>query len=596
MQFYYNALDLACKSVVGASREGTKLNIRVFTDRADCILNIRLDGETQTKAYPMKKTSEGFFVCLNLDVGLYWYNFTSEGVTFGRNNTLCAEEWSTENFQHTVYSKDYVCPNTLQGGLIYQIFPDRFKKYGDFSVGSGKIKRLDWGGEPTYRDIDGEVKNNEFFGGNFKGITEKLDYLKSLGVTTIYLNPISMSCSSHRYDAGDYLTPDTVLGTEEDLKKLTKKAQELGITMIFDGVFNHTGADSLYFNKYGNYGEKGAYNDKKSPYYKWYDFSSFPDKYACWWGFENLPSIKKDSKEYQRFIIEKVLPKYVEWGFKGVRLDVVDELTDSFVEKIKVKMKELDSQSVVIGEVWEDATNKIAYGVRRKYFLGKELDSVMNYPLKDAIIDYILHANSDLLVKTMCEQQNNFSKENLNSLMNILSTHDTPRIITVFGRNRVVTDKDLLKYEKLDEYAYEKGKRLAKLAYTITYTCYGVPSLYYGDEVGLNGDLDPYNRRCFPWNNIDEDMLSYMRYLTKVRQECDAIRYGEFKIIYHDRQVLIYERQSQTQKVVVAISRFESAVTLKFNQKFAMFGEKKFKDNFILEPDSALILVDKNRQ
>ena len=592
MHIYFNPLDSVCKSVIGAVSDTTKLKLTAFSaDKGKLTLYVKNDFTGKEVAYPMRKSSGGFFAYLTLPAGLYWYHFATNSERFGRNADLYAEKGSFDNFQLTVFREGGVDDsNVINGKIIYQIFPDRFCRVGDFEVGFDKIKRDDWGGEPTYRNEQGLVKNNEFFGGNFKGIESKLEYLKSLGVGVVYLNPISKAYSSHRYDTGDYLTVDPVLGTEADLKRLLKKAEKLGISFVFDGVYNHTGADSAYFNRYRSYDEVGAYNSKTSKYYPWYDFKKYPDDYVCWWDFINLPSIKKDSKDFQDFIVEKVLPKYFKLGFKGVRLDVVDELDESFLQRIRKTAKNFSHDNAVIGEVWEDATNKTAYGRRRKYFLGDGLDSVMNYPLKDAIVSFLLKQDTTELARLIGEQVNNYSSADLKRLMNVLSTHDTPRIITVLGRNRVVTDKDMLKYERLDEEQYARGKRLSKIAYVLTYTLYGTPSVYYGDEAGLTGDLDPYNRRCYPYGSEDKDMLEFFRWLGSVRESSDAIKSGTTKIIYRDRYVLVYERQYSGERVFVAVSRNESDVKIKFSHPLTKFGETAYSNEFTLHSDGYLIL------
>ncbi|MBP5373043.1 MAG: glycoside hydrolase family 13 protein, partial [Clostridia bacterium] len=496
MHFYYDPLSTAFKSVTGGIPENYNLTINVKSDAAKVSIVLFRDGSVE-RSYPMQKAEGGFFTFEHsFKHGLYWYYFIADGLRFGKSCDLLAEEGSFWSFQLTVYKRSYNAPDSAKGGIIYQIFPDRFKNLGDFDVAKGKIKRTDWGGLPTYRSADGKVYNNEFFGGNFKGITAKLDYLKSLNVSIVYLNPISKAYSSHRYDTSDYLSFDPVLGSEDDLKEMLSEGKKRGISFVFDGVFNHTGADSIYFNRYKTFKGKGAYQGEESEYYNWYCFRRFPDVYESWWGFESLPSIDKNSKSFQSFITEKVIPKYLSLGFSGVRLDVVDELTETFVKGIRSAIKKGDKEGLVIGEVWEDATNKIAYGYRRHYFCGDELDSVMNYPLKDAIVNYISSGNLSEIVNTFKEQVNNFPKTALDTLMNVLSTHDTSRIITVFGRTSVQTDKDLMKFEKLEGEDLERGKRLAKLAYAITCTVYGLPSVYYGDEAGVWGDLDPYNRKC----------------------------------------------------------------------------------------------------
>ncbi len=593
MNFYFNPLDNAYKSVIGAVSKSQKLDIFVKSDlEGDCNLLLYRDGDFTDISYPMQKVSGGFFVCLSgLEIGLYYYKFTLNGRIFGKNSELLAEENCFDGFQLIVYSDSYKTPNWLKGGVIYQIFPDRFAKSGDFSVGVGKVKQENWESDPTYRNSDGLVLNNEFFGGNFLGIYEKLDYLKSIGVTCIYLNPINKAYSSHRYDTGDYLEFDDVLGTEEDLKKLIEKGKSLGIKFIFDGVYNHTGADSLYFNKYDNYRAIGAFNSKNSPYFKWYSFKEFPNEYESWWGFETLPAIKKDSKDFQKFICEKVIKKNIELGFSGVRLDVVDELTDEFVQNVRKSGNVLDDGFLVVGEVWEDASNKIAYGVRRKYFLGDELDSVMNYPLKDGIICYLLSRDAKSLSKVCKEQINNYPKLALDVLMNSLSTHDTPRIITVLGRNNVITDKDQMKYEYLTKSEYEKGVELTKLAYALTFTLYGVPSVYYGDEAGVSGNLDPYNRRTFPWGKEDKNLQDYIKILAKIRNENSVYKTGDTKILYDDNGIFMFERCDEKSQIITVVSRRIGGVEISFDKPVLdLLTNKRFENLVTIYENEVMIL------
>ncbi len=593
MQLKFNALDAYFKSVKGAVKQGQTINFRVNSvGFGECVFYIRQDQSEHFEAYPMQRAEGGFFVSLKFNKeGLFWYYFEADGVRFGKNFDQTSRAYSYDNFQLSVYKKGYKTPKFLKGGTIYQIFPDRFNKSGDFEVEKGKEKRLDWGGLPIFRNSKGLVLNNEFFGGNFKGIEEKLDYLKGLGVTTVYLNPICKAYSSHRYDTADYLEFDSVLGTEEELKSLLNKAKELGISFIFDGVYNHVGSDSVYFNKNGAYSTVGAYQSKDSPYFSWFDFIHFPNKYRSWWDFETLPSINKKSKAFQDFICEKVIKKYMKLGFMGVRLDVVDELDGAFVKAIRKAVKEVNPDGVVIGEVWEDATNKIAYGERREYFLGEELDSVMNYPLKDSIINYLLSRNTYELKKTLLEQINNYPKDALNVLMNVLSTHDTPRIITVLGRNSVITDKDQMAYEVLTEEEYEKGVTLAKMAYAIAFTVYGAPSVYYGDEAGVWGNLDPYNRKCYPWGKEDKELLEFIKTLGKIRAESKVFEDGDFRILFCDEKTIVYERFSKTDSVTVCLTTSSRAVKLSFERdKFNLLNGKIEGKTIELKPLTVAIL------
>lgn len=587
------------KSLTGAVDVEDKFHIIVASDAKKMNFLIAKDGDGYDRYSMTKDESKGdFFILLKgLKAGLYFYHFETEDGLYGAKSDLWAEKQTYQNYrdyQLTVTEKDYQTPDILKGGVIYQIFPDRFCRAGNACIEQGKILCNNWGAIPTYRNGDGKVLNNEFFGGDFKGILSKLYYLKSLGVTVVYLNPISKAYSSHRYDTGDYLAIDPLLGTEEDLKTLLKAADKTGISFIFDGVYNHTGADSKYFNKYKNYDSVGAYNSKKSRYHDWYEFYDFPNGYDSWWNFENLPSIKKNSKSFQKFILEKVLPYYFEMGFKGVRLDVVDELNDDFVVKIRNVAKRYGA--AVIGEVWEDATNKIAYGVRRKYFLGKELDSVMNYPLKDAICDFITNKRTDYLVHVLETQKNNFPKPALNSLMNLLSSHDTVRIINALGRKTVITDKDKLKDVTLSNEELKRGKKLAKAAYAISYTVYGSPSLYYGDEAALTGDLDPYNRRCYPWGKEDKNFIDYFIRLGKIRAENEVFAFGELNVLYYDEKTIVYERVDDYNRIVVAASTAATETRISFSRPLTDLIEEKneYKTEFTLSPDTVLILKQKN--
>ncbi len=596
MQFHFNALDTHFKSVIGAVKQDQTINFRVNSvGFGECILYVRQDQCEHFEAYPMQKAEGGFFVSLKFnECGLFWYYFACDGVRFGKNFDQTAKPYLEDNFQLSVYSKDYETPEFLKGGTIYQIFPDRFNKVGDFEVEKGKVKREDWGGLPIFRNSQGLVLNNEFFGGNFKGIEEKLEFLKELGVNAVYLNPINKAYSSHRYDTGDYLQVDSVLGTEEDLKSLLKKAKTLGINFIFDGVYNHVGSDSVYFNRQKTYDSVGAYQSKNSPYYPWFDFVEHPNKYRSWWDFETLPSINKKSKPFQKFICERVIKKYMQLGFMGVRLDVVDELDDDFVKAIRKAVKEVNKDGVVIGEVWEDATNKIAYGKRRTYFLGDELDSVMNYPLKDSIINYLLSGNTFELKKTMLEQVNNYPKDALNTLMNVLSTHDTPRIITVLGRDNVLTDKDKMAFEVLTEREYKKGVKLAKMAYGIVFTFLGAPSIYYGDEAGVWGNLDPYNRKCYPWGKEDMGLLNFIKTLGKIRKENSVFKEGLFRILFCDDKTIVYERYSKLDSVIVALTMANLPVKISFeSEKVNLLNLKEEGKSFELKPSTIAIFKNK---
>ncbi|MBR2322171.1 MAG: glycoside hydrolase family 13 protein [Clostridia bacterium] len=588
MAFLYNPLCKTYNKKGGTIKVGESLTITVKTDYAYSNLILKSDKDSETAVYPMSGVDGEFSVTLkNLKKGLYFYHFESGGKIFGKGDNLDAK-LDSDSYQLIVYDRNYTVPAWLKGGFIYQIFPDRFCKGKDIKI-SGKIMRK-WGEEPYYLpDADGKIKNNDFFGGNFKGIEKKLPYLKNLGVTAIYLNPIALSYSNHRYDTADYLTIDPLLGGEKDLVSLIKKAHDYGIKLIFDGVYNHTGDDSVYFNKYNTFDSVGAYQSKNSKYYTWYTFQKYPNKYTSWWGINVLPTINKNSKEFEDFILNKVLPYYFNLGFDGIRLDVVDEIPTPFVKKIRKVVKKLNANAVIIGEVWEDATNKIAYGNRREYFLGNELDSVMNYPLKSAIINALTQGDVNGLITTIKEQVNNYPKPALSVLMNILGTHDTARILTVLSGVDIPSDRESASKLTLTKTQKAIAEERLLCAYTILFTLYGVPTVYYGDEVLLSGAKDPFNRRCMDFSLPKGKVYNLIKKLSKIRKENPVFSQGETVVDNLQNGVLRYKRTLGDEEidVIVNLSNYEYDVTLSGYDELLTNTKKK---EYTLKKYKALIL------
>lgn len=498
--------------------------------------------------------------------GLYWYRFeldTPSGIHEITNdrNGAGTFDFTGVDFQQTVYDKKFETPKWLSGGLIYQIFPDRFCCSGKEKkeVPSGRVLRGDWGAEPYWRpDENGKVLNNDYFGGDLKGIEEKLSYLSSLGVTCIYLNPIFESHSNHRYDTADYMKIDPLLGKEEDLKSLCSAARTRGIAVILDGVFSHTGCDSRYFNLYSRYDTLGAFNSQESPYYSWYKFIEWPHKYHSWWGIELLPEIQEEDSNFQRFIFGKegVLRKWMDCGISGWRLDVADELPDCFLDNLRSCVKEKSRDAVIIGEVWEDATTKFAYGERRRYLLGQQLDSVMNYPFADAVLNFIKWGGGERFFSSIMSVVENYPPQALHVLMNHIGTHDTERAITrLAGADCAGRGREWQAGRMLSETEYQRGIKLLKLASLIQYLLPGVPSLYYGDEIGMQGYRDPFNRGCFDWKSGNEELLLWYRALGAVRKENAVLRDGEFTPVQSDENLIVFERSARGQCLLAAVNR-----------------------------------------
>lgn len=439
--------------------------------------------------YECFKTTFSLFKC-----GLYFYYFKiqAEDNTFllfkegyNQTNINAGEKW-----QLTCFDKDYNTPVFFKGAVFYQIFPDRFNKAGDCDL-SEKLKPFivheNINDTPVYLpDKNGIIQNNDFYGGNLKGITDKLDYLKKLNIRAIYLNPIFKAYSNHRYDTADYFSVDPMLGTVEDFKNLCKSAHELGIKIILDGVFSHTGSNSIYFDKYNVFGG-GAYSNPDSKYREWYQFAIYPEKYNSWWGIDTLPCVNELNRDYMDFIIyneKSVLAYWFSLGADGFRLDVADELPDEFIKAFTDKAHKLKNDSLIIGEVWEDASNKISYGTRKKYFVNSELDSVTNYPFRNAIIDYVKYSKSAeniaQTVMTICE---NYPKPVVDCMLNILSTHDTVRIITQLSNDEILSKNEKAEKFLSEDQLVEAIKKL-KMAVFLQFVLPGSPCIYYGDEVG----------------------------------------------------------------------------------------------------------------
>jgi glycosidase len=392
-----------------------------------------------------------------------------------------------------------------------------------------------------------------------------MEYIASLGTTILYLNPISKSFSSHRYDTGDYKTPDPMLGTEEDFKAMCKAAHDRGIRVILDGVYSHTGSDSLYFDKNGSFGGKGAYCDPDSPYRSWYTFHHYPDTYESWWGFKTLPTVRKLDPAFVQYIIEaedSVIAHWLGLGADGFRLDVADELPNEFVDKLKKRLRSLRPDGLLMGEVWEDASNKISYDVRRRYFVDGTLDSVMNYPFRKAILDYVRGADDGRgfreAVLTVAE---NYPTQVLCCNMNLLGTHDTPRILTALV-DTFDGSREELAARKLTPEQLRLALERLQLATVLQYTLPGCPSVYYGDEVGMEGGKDPFNRRPYPWGRENAALLAHYRSLGALRRAHMALQQGSIDFLHAEAGRLAYMRKHGGEEIRIYVNQNQDPWTV----------------------------------
>lgn len=604
----FNSRKIECKSPYGAVKCGEKLSLHfpiaswVSVDKMYVFIRL---GDVSTPVEMRFEKSENGFSVYTADyvfdaAGIYYYRFemrNRDGVWYygrGENGeSLCGE--NLPEWQLTVYKSSYKTPDFAKGNIIYHVFVDRFNRADGVKTKRKYRLHESFSESPEVVSADGKYYADDFFGGNFNGIREKLDYLEELGVGIIYLSPIFKAYSNHRYDTGDYLKVDELLGTEDDFKLLLDAAHEKGMKVILDGVFNHSGADSLYFNKFGTYDSLGAYQSKSSPYYDWYYFKKFPDEYACWWGCDNVPDLNKSNKDYRALVFGKngVVEKWQKLGADGWRLDVVDELPIDFVNLLIKKIKSVNKDALVIGEVWEDASTKVSYGELRPYLLGDQLDGTMNYPFMNAIIAYVRDGDEKFFKDTVQSILENYPKETVYCLMNSLGTHDTVRIINALSDVRAHgwSKTHKLGY-KLPDSEYEKAKKKLYLASVLQFTLPGIPSIFYGDEAGLQGFDDPINRRPYPWGSEDKEILDHYRKLGRIRRENRAVFSGGFNM-RDENGLVAYERTSGDDEILIAVNAGADDETLFINKEYtSLYNNKEYKD-VVDVPGGAFVILKK---
>ncbi len=510
--------------------------------------------------------------------GLFYYEYLflrGEDTLFSgsvNNVDFTLSERSDVRFRLLVTVKGFRTPAWFAGGVMYHVFLDRFcRGAGHAELRRGAVIDGDWeSGIPQYPEQVGDpLANNVFFGGNLWGVAEQLDYLQGLGVTVLYLSPIFEAASNHRYDTADYERIDALLGGEEAFDHLIREAHARGIRVILDGVFNHTGDDSRYFNRRGNYPTVGAYQSEESPYADWFSFKSFPDDYESWWGIEIMPRLNHADRACRRYFTgpDGIAAKWLRRGADGWRLDVADELSDAFLDEFHDTVKrETGGEGLLIGEVWENAADKIAYGKRRRYFRGEQLDSVMNYPFRNAVLALLLDRDAETFYNVLTEIYASYPVTVSHSLMNLLGTHDTERILTVLGdpsrgeglSNRALAEKRLAPADRA------RAIEQLKLASVLQFTVYGVPSVYYGDEAGVEGYHDPFCRLPYPWGREDADLQAHYRMLGDLRRRHPALAVGAFRFLWHDARAFVFERADQTSgdRVLVTVNLHDHPISL----------------------------------
>ena len=563
----YDSRDSRYKTPYGAVASGTQVQFTLRPPRTECFSCASLTARFESwndQIVVMKMSWLGHeegqdIFSAELDttgyVGLVWYSFQLKQFK-GLKQDLGP-------YQLTVYDGEETVPGWFGEGVTYQIFPDRFARSrvpDPEGLVGGRTVHQSWEEFPEYHPDDkGEVRNRDFFGGDFQGVIDKLGYLKSLGVETLYFNPIFEAAENHRYGTADYSRTDPMLGTNEDFSRLCAEAHKHGMRVILDGVFNHTGFVSRYFNGDGFYPEPGASQSEDSPYRSWFHFSHWPNKYDSWWGIYSLPAVNENDPGYQDFIFggpDSVVRRWLRAGADGWRLDVADELPDSFVAGIHQAAREEKPDAVVIGEVWEDGSTKIAYGVRRKHILGGHCDGLMNYPLRSAILSFFQGGGGESFVKVMETIRENYPAFAFYSAMNSLDTHDTPRLLTLLGAGGEYRDqsKEWRAHFSLSPKQLARGRELLKAAALLLFCFPGSPTVYYGDEVGMEGFEDPFNRQTYPWGYEDQELLDWYRALGRLRKRHQPLRRGSIRYVLGKGPLLAFLRETEEEQLLCAFN------------------------------------------
>ncbi|MBS6184110.1 MAG: glycoside hydrolase family 13 protein, partial [Clostridium celatum] len=600
IQIFHDSHNLELRSPFGAVSIGSKVRIRLWSSKK-CSAYINLINfynnqiEIQMNEIGFNSLVNNWIYEIEVDtlnnIGLIYYyfrvNYYGRDIIYGNNIESLGgigQIYFNDpvSYQITIYSKQEV-PSWYRQGIIYQIFVDRFFNGEDEGKVLNPKKNTfiygNWDDSPMYiKDMDGNIVRWDFYGGNLLGVKKKLEYIKSLGVNVIYFNPIFDSPSCHKYDTGDYEKIDPMFGDEEIFKDLCSEAEKLGMRIILDGVFSHTGSDSKYFNKFGNYNSLGAYQSLQSPYYRWYRFNDYPNLYETWWGFSNMPNVDELNPSYLDYIIRNdnsIIEKWLSLGAGGWRLDVADELPDEFIKILKSKLKEVKKDSVLIGEVWEDASNKVSYNRKREYLFGNELDSVTNYPLRQIILDLVRnYIGSKYFIKKYLSLKENYPKECFYSTMNMLGNHDTERVLTILNNN--VT--------------------LLKEAVVIQMTLPGVPLIYYGDEAGLTGGKDPNNRKSYPWGKENKDILDFYRNISSIRISEEALRSGEIEFLELNNGILGYERTLNKDRIIIAVNIMEKEENILINNVDGKILNLLDKEKeYIVENRSISVLIEAHK-
>ena len=639
----HDSRDLLYRTPGGAVPAGTPVKLRFRTFHNDVtgvkvrIFDINTGGQQLLTMQPAATNVDCYqgglpFTCDFWEVTLHynspnnlWYRFI---VTDGSDTDYYADNTTAldgglgsttddvvdSSYALMFYDASFSAPQWAAAASIYQIFPDRFRngrsdndpKTGDVRY-DDPVLALPWGTLPegycrNYADgaincpwrfdttppdwspTKEQPRGRDYMAGDLKGVDQYLDYLKSLGVNTIYFNPIFDAASNHSYDTQDYYKIDPYFGTQKDWDNLVKHANQLGIKIVLDGVFNHLSSDSPIFDRYHHYAAIGACEDPLSQYRNWFFFHDVtPGTGTCvssagisnaatydgWFGFDSIPVINKALPAVKAYFLtnpDSVSKHWLNAGASGWRLDVSGDpsFPAGYWEKFREVTKASKSDALLISETWQKDSTLL------RMLRGDRLDTTMNYRLRDAVLGLLAPGNFDSkgfadsgriiapseFAARLESIREDYPDAAYYSLMNLLDSHDTERLRWTLTPGQETTAEKELNVTNVAE-----GKQRQRIASLIQFTVPGAPTVYYGDEVGITGDDDPDDRRTYPWadkgGTPDQEMFTHYQTLNARRSSNDALVHGDFKVLLANdaSQVVAYGRKTISQAAIVVINR-----------------------------------------
>ena len=602
----HDSRSLADKAPFGAVPAGTTVTFGLSAESAVESVTLvlekrRLEGNqdlieyTEAARVPMNKGPaqrwQARHTFSDVSVWGYWFELRSAGKTWVYQNNTDAVHWTKEKgtngvgalnekpediktirrFRHTVHHADFKVPAWARDAVYYYIFPERFRngdKRNDPKPGVDRYQDqgvefhaswLDKPYKPGSGDGSDKVYNNDFFGGDLAGIIDKLDYIAALGANTIYMTPVFSAVSNHKYDTADYRNIDPHFGSNQDFTRLCNEAAKRGIRVIPDVSLNHVGSDSIYFDRYAKHDGKGAFEGAKvrgdSPYASWFSFDTRqtePDKqYKGWVGVSDLPELDKSSPDFRRFAYgtpDSITQLWLDRGAAGWRMDVAPWVPDDFWREWRSAVKRHKPEALTIAETWFEAS---------KHLLGDTFDSTMNYVLRNTLLDYAAGGKASVGYSNIELMRELYPPQALYALMNVLSSHDVARTLHVLGHHGDATDA-----AKIAE-----AKQRLRLAVFFQMTFPGAPAIYYGDEVGVTGGDDPYNRATYPWADLggqpDNTLLADFKRLVKLRRDHPVLRHGSIDAPLHlDDHLIVLARRLGDNWAITATNNAASAKTV----------------------------------